>query len=75
MEDERVVTLLGEIRDLQRQHLESYREALRNQQEAIAGQSEALNLQRHAMSRVKYLIWGIVVVGLLIIGSYVLALL
>jgi hypothetical protein len=35
MTDDRVVKLLEEIRDLQRQHVENYGEALRNQQESI----------------------------------------
>jgi len=34
-EDERVVRLLEEIRDLQKQHVENYHEALKNQRESI----------------------------------------
>jgi hypothetical protein len=34
--DEQVVKLLEEIRDLQKEHIASYKEALKNQQEAIA---------------------------------------
>jgi hypothetical protein len=33
--DERVIKLLEEIRDLQRLHVENYKEAIRNQQESI----------------------------------------
>jgi type II secretory pathway component PulM len=40
MADDQVLQLLKEIRDLQRQHLESYREAIQNQQEAIRMQRE-----------------------------------
>ena len=36
MDEDRVVRLLEEIRDLQRQHLESYQRALKNQEESIA---------------------------------------
>jgi hypothetical protein len=41
MNDDRVVRLLEEMRDLQRQHVDSYREALRNQAESIRLQQEA----------------------------------
>jgi len=40
MTDDQVLQLLKEIRDLQRQHLEHYKEALRNQQESIQMQRE-----------------------------------
>jgi len=33
--DDRTIRLLEEIRDLQRQHLENYKEGLRNQRESI----------------------------------------
>jgi len=33
--DDRAIRLLEEIRDLQRQHLENYKEGLRNQRESI----------------------------------------
>ncbi len=35
MNDDRAIRLLEEIRDLQRQHLENYKEGLRNQRESI----------------------------------------
>lgn len=35
MDDDRVVKLLEEIRDLQRVHVENYKDALQNQQESI----------------------------------------
>jgi hypothetical protein len=38
--DERAIKLLEEIRDLQRQHVENYKEAIRNQQESIQLQKE-----------------------------------
>jgi hypothetical protein len=35
VDDDRVVKLLEEIRDLQRLHVENYKDALQNQQESI----------------------------------------
>lgn len=46
MSDDRIVRLLEELRDLLRQHVESYRQALRTQQESI-------ELQRAALRRVR----------------------
>jgi hypothetical protein len=46
MTDERVVRLLEEIRDLQRQHAERYGEALRNQEESIRLQQAGLRRVR-----------------------------
>jgi hypothetical protein len=46
MENNEVVELLKEIRDLQRLHIESYKEAVRNQQEALEGQRKATRFQR-----------------------------
>jgi hypothetical protein len=58
MDDDRVVRLLEEIRDLQCQHIANYQEALRNQQESI-------RFQPAAMGRVRLLLGGVgVAVGL-----------
>ena len=46
MTDERVIRLLEEIRDLQRQHGERYGQALRNQEESIRLQQAALRRVR-----------------------------
>jgi hypothetical protein len=46
MSDERVIRLLEEIRDLQRQHAERYGEALRNQEESIRLQQPGLRRVR-----------------------------
>jgi CHASE3 domain sensor protein len=46
MSDERVIRLLEEIRDLQRQHAERYGEALRNQEESIRLQQAGLRRVR-----------------------------
>jgi hypothetical protein len=44
--DERVIRLLEEIRDIQRQHAERYGEALRNQEESIRLQQAGLRRVR-----------------------------
>ena len=46
MNDERIIRLLEEIRDLQRQHAERYGEALRNQGESIRLQQAGLRRVR-----------------------------
>jgi hypothetical protein len=60
MTDDRVVRLLEEIRDLQRQHTENYREALRNQ-------ADSIKLQQDAMKRVRVLMIGAGVVVVLLL--------
>jgi hypothetical protein len=49
MEDEEVVLLLREVRDLQRLHFESYKDAVRNQQLAIELQRKAGRLYRRVL--------------------------
>jgi hypothetical protein len=44
--DEQVIKLLEEIRDLQKLHVEHYKEALKNQQESIEINRRALRRQR-----------------------------
>ena len=68
MTDERLVRLLEEIRDLQRQHMERYGEALRNQQESI-------RLQQAGLRRVRVILGFAAVVLLLAVGTLVLLLL
>jgi hypothetical protein len=46
MQDDRVVRLLEEIRDLQQRHVERYGEALRNQEESIKLQQAGLRRVR-----------------------------
>jgi CHASE3 domain sensor protein len=46
MNDDRIIRLLEEIRDLQRQHAERYGEALRNQEESIKLQQAGLRRVR-----------------------------
>lgn len=44
--DEQVIKLLEEIRDLQKLHVENYRDALKNQAESIDIQKRALRRQK-----------------------------
>jgi len=46
MADEQVIKLLEEIRDLQKLHVENYKDALKNQQEAIDIQKRAVRRQK-----------------------------
>ena len=46
MADEQVIKLLEEIRDLQKAHVASYKEAVKNQQEAIDLQKRAVRRQK-----------------------------
>ena len=46
MADQEVVKLLQEIRDLQKSHVENYKEALRNQQESIEMQRKSSRRQK-----------------------------
>jgi len=45
MENEEIVLLLREIRDLQKLHVENYKDALKNQQASIDLQSNAIASQ------------------------------
>jgi len=58
--DEQVVKLLEEIRDLQRQHVENYKEAIRNQQESIRMQKE---WQAQATRRLRLLFLMVILVA------------
>jgi CHASE3 domain sensor protein len=68
MTDDRVVQLLEEIRDLQRQHGERYGEALRNQQESI-------RLQQAGLRRVRIILAFATVALIIAVGMLVLLLL
>ena len=46
MPEEQVIKLLEEIRDLQKLHIENYKDALKNQQESIEIQKRAVRRQR-----------------------------
>jgi hypothetical protein len=64
-DDDRVVRLLEEIRDLQQQHAERYSEALRNQQESI-------RLQQAGIGRVRTVLRFAAVLLVLAVGVLVL---
>ena len=49
MTDEPVIKLLEEIRDLQKEHIASYKEAVKNQQDAIVLQRGAIRRQKFAI--------------------------
>jgi hypothetical protein len=66
--DDRVIRVLEEIRDLQRHNVEPYGEALRNQQESI-------RLQQAGLRRVRVIL-GIATIALVLaVGMLVLLLL
>lgn len=51
MNDDAIIPLLTEIRDLQRQQLELARQTLNNQQQALANQSQAITNQQASAQR------------------------
>jgi CHASE3 domain sensor protein len=68
MPDDRVIQLLEEIRDLQRQHVQRYSEALRNQQESI-------RLQQAALRRVRIILAFATIALITAVGMLVILLL
>lgn len=62
MADEQVIKLLEEIRDLQKSHVENYKDALRNQQESIAIQRSALRRQRITLLVVGFILLAFLIV-------------
>lgn len=66
MNDDRVVELLTEIRDLQRTHLARYGEALDNQAESIEAQKGAIEYQRTMARRITMVIVPLVVIFLVL---------
>ena len=46
MSEDQIIALLGEIRDLQKQHIENYKMALANQQQALDTQKQAMRRAR-----------------------------
>jgi hypothetical protein len=67
MNDDRVVRLLEEIRDIQRQHAERYGEALHNQQESI-------RIQKAGLRRVRVILGFAAVVLIMAVGVLLLLL-
>jgi hypothetical protein len=68
MTDDRIIRLLEEIRDLQRQHAERYGEALRNQEESI-------RLQQAGLRRVRVILAFATIAVILAVSMLVLLLL
>ncbi|HSM18132.1 MAG TPA: hypothetical protein VK845_14200, partial [Gemmatimonadales bacterium] len=68
MTDDRVIRLLEEVRDLQREHLGHYKEALRNQAESIRMQRELSEAAKSRLRIVSVLI--AIVVVLLIVSAW-----
>ena len=68
MNDDRIIRLLEEIRDLQRQHAERYGEALRNQEESI-------KLQQAGLRRVRVVLAFATIAVILAVAMLVLLLL
>jgi hypothetical protein len=65
MPDEEVIKLLQEIRDLQKLHVENYKDALKNQQASIEMQSKAMRRQKISL---------LVLVGIVFLGIAIAAL-
>ncbi|MDH3734952.1 MAG: hypothetical protein OEU54_15590 [Gemmatimonadota bacterium] len=64
-QDERVIEVLEEIRDTQRQHFELYQEAVRNQEESIRAQQEAIRFQKVTTRR---LMFGLIPLIAIVLG-------
>ena len=63
MADEQVIKILEEIRDLQKEHLASYKEAVKNQQEGLDLQKRALRRQKTTMA--VYVLFMLALLGFL----------
>jgi hypothetical protein len=61
--DEQVIKLLEEIRDLQKEHLTSYKEAVKNQQESLDLQKRAVRRQKLTMA--VYVLFMLALLGFL----------
>jgi hypothetical protein len=61
--DEQVIKLLEEIRDLQKDHIASYKEAVKNQQEALDIQKRGVKRQKVMMA--VYVLFMLALLGFL----------
>jgi len=66
--DEQVIKLLEEIRDLQKLHVENYKDALKNQQESIDVQKRAIRRQKITSLVIGLLLLAFLI--LLVLSSY-----
>ena len=69
MDGDPTIRVLGEIRDLQRQLLESHQKALRNQEDAIRAQSEAIARGRKLQVGLGLAIAGVLVIVLILLAT------
>ncbi len=60
--EEQVIKLLEEIRDLQKLHVENYKDAIKNQQEAIDIQKRSFRRQKISLLVVGFLLLAFLVV-------------
>jgi CHASE3 domain sensor protein len=65
MAEEQVIRLLEEIRDLQKLHVENYKDALKHQQESIEIQKGAVHRQK-----ITVIVFGILLVCLLVFWAW-----
>ena len=66
--DEEVITLLREIRDLQKLHFENYKDALSNQKAAMEMQRKANRLQKRAM--LVLFLFAVFLIALLLLPAF-----
>ena len=59
MSEDQIIALLGEIRDLQKQHIENYKLALANQQQALDTQKRTMSWARTMLVAVAGLVLAI----------------
>jgi cell division protein FtsL len=71
VDEDRVIRLLEEVCDLQRQQLQAYQRALENQQEAIRMQRDGVGRARKLMAGIAAVI-AIVLVIVLLLLRYIL---
>jgi hypothetical protein len=64
MNEDRIVELLAEIRDLQQRHFETYQTAVRNQEESIRAQKEAIAFQKTTTRRLMFVLVPVVSIAL-----------
>jgi hypothetical protein len=65
MSEEQIVSILGEIRDLQKQHLENYKLALQNQERSLQVQQQAVR-----RSRTMLLVVGLIVAAIYLVPLF-----
>jgi hypothetical protein len=69
MSEDRIIALLTEIRDLQKQNTENYKAALQKQQEAVELQKQHLTeFQRKVVARQRMVVITVVVVTMIAFG-------